>query len=91
MNRRHILNLSVITAVGLASLPGGALAQQKLLTEQLAGTWTIISNDNIAPDGTKRQLFGANPKGILVLAANGQYAQIIVRPDMPKFKVDNRL
>jgi hypothetical protein len=91
MNRRHILSLSVITAVGFALLPGSALAQQKPLKEQLAGTWTIISNDNIGPDGTKRQLFGANPKGILVLAANGQYAQIIVRPDMPKFKVNNRL
>ena len=91
MDRRHILSLSVATAVGLALLPGAALAQQKPLKEQLAGTWTIISNDNVAPDGTKRQLFGPNPKGILVLAPNGQYAQIIVRPDTPKFKVNNRL
>jgi hypothetical protein len=91
MKRRHILSLSVATALGLALLPGSALAQQKPLKEQLAGTWTIISNDNTAPDGTKRQLFGPNPKGILVLAANGQYAQIIVHPDRPNFKVNNRL
>ena len=91
MNRFHILNLSVATALGLALLPGSALAQQKSLKEQLAGTWTIISNDNVAPDGTKRQLFGPNPKGILVLAANGQYAQIIVLPARPNFKVNNRL
>ena len=45
----------------------------------------------MAPDGTKRQLFGPNPKGILVLAANGHYAQIIVHPDRPNFKVNNRL
>src|SRR4051812_42321918 len=49
------------------------------------------TNDNVALDGTKRQLFGPNPKGILVLAANGQYAQIIVLPDRPNFKVNNRL
>ena len=67
MNRFHILSLSVATALGLALLPGSALAQQKSLKEQLAGTWTIISNDNVAPDGTKRQLFGPNPKGILAL------------------------
>jgi hypothetical protein len=65
MNHRHILSLSVATALGLALLPGSALAQQKSLKEQLAGTWTIVSNDNVAPDGTKRQLFGPNPKGIL--------------------------
>ncbi len=85
------IGLSVATALGLALLPGSALAQQKSLKEQLAGTWTIISNDNVAPDGTKRQLFGPNPKGILVLAANGQYAQIIVLPARPNFKVNNRL
>ena len=91
MNRRHILCLSVTIALGLALLPGSTLAQEKSLKEQLAGTWTIISNDNVAPDGTKRQLFGPNPKCILVLAANGQYAQIIVLPDRPNFKVNNRL
>src|SRR3981189_1226793 len=91
MNRRHILSLSLTTALGLAMLPGSDLAQQKPLKEQLAGTWTIISNDNVAPDGTKRQLFGPNPKGILVLAANGQYAQIIVLPNRPNLKVNNRL
>jgi hypothetical protein len=91
MNLRHILSLSAATGLGLALLPGSALAQQKSLKEQLAGTWTIVSNDNVAPDGTKRQLFGPNPKGILVLAANGQYAQIIVLPNRPNFKVNNRL
>src|SRR5882672_3134436 len=91
MNRRYILSLSAATALGLALLPGSAIGQQKPLKEQLTGTWTIISNDNVAPDGTKRQLFGPNPKGILVLSANGQYAQIIVRPDTPKFKINNRL
>ena len=87
---RLLMGLAV-TALGLAVLPGIAVGQQKSLKEQLAGTWRIVSNDNVAPDGTKRQLFGPSPKGILVLAANGQYAQIIVRPDTPKFKVNNRL
>jgi hypothetical protein len=91
MNRRHILSFSMVTALGLTLLPGIALAQQKPLKEQLAGTWTLVSNDNTAPDGTKRQLFGLNPKGVLILAANGQFAQIMVRADRPNFKVNNRL
>ena len=90
MNRRHILSLSVITALGLALLPGSAVSQQKSLKEQLAGTWTLVSIDQTAKDGTKQQTFGANPKGILVLDASGKYSQIIVRPDRPKFKVNNR-
>jgi hypothetical protein len=91
MNRRHILSRSLTTAVGLALLSGSALAQQKTLKEQLVGTWTLVSNDNVGSDGTKRQLFGPKPKGILILDANGHYAQIYFRADLPKFKTNNRL
>jgi hypothetical protein len=88
---RSILSFSVVTALGMMLLPVGALDQQAMLKDQIAGTWRIVSNDNTAPDGTRRQLFGANPKGLLVLAANGQYVQIFTRGDVPKFKNNNRL
>jgi hypothetical protein len=90
-DRRNTLSLAAVAVLGLTLLPGTALAQQKPLKDQLAGTWTIVSNDNVAPDGTKRQLFGPNPKGLLILAANGQFAQIMVRADRPNFKANNRL
>jgi hypothetical protein len=93
MNSRTVLGVmtSMVLCTGIVLSSGFATAQQKSLKEQLIGTWTIVSNDNVAPDGTKRQLFGPNPKGILVLAANGHYTQIIVHPDRPNFKVNNRL
>ena len=49
MNRRTTLALSTtaLLCLGIA-LPGAALAQQKSLREQLTGTWTIVSNDNVA-------------------------------------------
>ena len=74
MNRRSILSISAMTVAGLALLPGTAVAQQKTLKEQLTGTWTVVSVDNTAPDGKKSQLFGPNPKGILVFDASGQYS-----------------
>ena len=88
MIRRHTLSLSVITT--LALLPAGALAQQKSLKEQLAGTWTLVSIDQTDKDGKKQQLFGPNPKGIQVLDASGKYSQIILRSDTAKFKANNR-
>ena len=91
MNRRHILSLSVVTALGLALLPGSALAQQKSLKEQLTGSWTSVSADNVAPDGTKRQLMGANPKGLMILDASGRFALVQVDPARPKFASNNRL
>jgi hypothetical protein len=91
MNRRNILNLTALTALSLAMASGSAAAQQKTLKEQLIGTWIAVSNESTAPDGKKEQLYGPNPKGILVFDASGQYAQIIVNPAVPKFKVNNRL
>jgi hypothetical protein len=91
MNRRHILSLSVMTALGLALLTGSALAQQKSLKEQLVGTWILVSNENVLPDGSKRQLFGANPKGSLMLDSHGRYSQIYLTSGVAKFKANNRL
>ena len=91
MNRRVILNLSMVTALGFIILPGMAWAQQKTLKEQVIGTWAYSSDENVAADGTKRQLFGPGSRGLLVLSANGQYSQIISRADVPRFKSNNRL
>jgi Lipocalin-like domain len=91
MDRRSVFNLSAIIALGLALLPGAALAQQKSLKEQLIGAWTLVSNDNVAPDGTRRQNFGPNPTGILILDASGQFTYAIRRPDRLQFKSNNRL
>jgi hypothetical protein len=91
MNRRHILGLSATTALVLAVLPGSAIAQQKPLKDQLVGAWTLVSNDNTLPDGSRRQLWGPNPKGILILDASGHYAQTQMRADRQKLKSANRL
>jgi Lipocalin-like domain len=91
MNSKYLLSLSVIAALEFTLPPGSAMALERPLKEQLAGMWTLVSNDSVAPDGSKRQLYGPHPKGVLVLAANGQYVQISVRPDLPNFKINNRL
>lgn len=91
MNRRHVLGLSVVTAVGIALLSGSAVSQQKPLKAQLVGTWTLVSNDNVTPDGTKRQIFGPDPKGIMILSADGRFALIATNPARPKFKGNTRL
>src|SRR6185436_17932231 len=90
MNRRKLTTLFALSA-GLAILSGPVLAQQKSLKEQLTGTWTIVSNDNTASNGTKRQPFGPNPKGYMVLSPEGRYVQILTNPDRPKFKMNSRM
>jgi hypothetical protein len=53
MNSHNIFNLSAIAALGLAILPGNALAQTKSLKDQLVGTWTFVSSVNTRADGSK--------------------------------------
>jgi hypothetical protein len=84
MNPRSAFTLSAIAALGLALLPGHLNAQQRTLTQQLVGAWTIVSWQSTAPNGTTREI--ANPKGVLIFDAGGWYAQVIARDDRPKFK-----
>jgi Lipocalin-like domain len=84
MNRRSIFTLATVTALALALLPSNLNSQQGTLKGQLVGTWTIVSWEDISPNGTKRQI--ANPKGFLIFDSGGRYAQVIARADRPKFK-----
>jgi hypothetical protein len=91
MKRRNILILSAIAALELALLPGNAVAQQKPLKDQLVGTWTPVSIQNVRPDGSKGDSFSPTPKGILMFDSNGHFSLQILRPDMPKYASNNRL
>jgi hypothetical protein len=83
MNRRVTLAMTTTTllclAVGLSA--SNSLAQQKSLKEQLVGTWTLVSSDQVRPDGSKLKQFGANPKGINVFDANGRFFVMIAGAD----------
>jgi hypothetical protein len=91
MNRRNIFRLSTIAALGLAMLPGIVLAQQKTLKEQLVGTWTLVSIESTAKDGTKIPfLEGANPKGLLILDNAGRISYQVMT-ESPKLASNDRL
>ena len=88
MNCRDILSLSAIIVLALTVLPGSAISQQKSLKDQLIGAWTLVSQDEAAPDGTRRQPYGANPKGTLILDASGRYSFTTVKADRPKLSAN---
>jgi hypothetical protein len=88
MKRRNVFNLGAIV-LGLALLPGGAVAQQKSLKDQLVGTWIVESWEQVRPDGSKFHRFGANPKGIQIFDATGRFAIMFLAPDLPKIASNN--
>ena len=89
MNRRNILSLSAIMAVGVALLPGAAISQQKSLKDQLVGAWTPVSWEQVKKDGSKFNRFGSNMKGFNVFDANGHFYLMFARSDLPKIASNN--
>jgi Lipocalin-like domain len=83
MNKFGSACLSTFLALALA-LPGSALGQQKSLKEKLVGTWLQVSIDVVSTDGTRRPLYGENPKGIVIYTSDGYFALMQARIDLPK-------
>jgi hypothetical protein len=81
--------MSAIAAFLLALPPGSAVSQTKSLKDQLVGTWTVVSWEQVRPDGSKFHRFGANPKGMQVFDANGNFIVLFARPDLPKLASAN--
>ena len=91
MNRNGILGIGAAAAFALTMLSGEATAQQKTLKDQLVGAWTAISNVQTKPDGSKLEPFTTNPKGVFMFAADGHFAFVLVRPDLPRLASNDRL
>ena len=82
----------VVAALVLVSAAGAAAAEPaKSLKDQIVGTWTFVVAEVTAPDGKKSFPFGETPKGILIFAPDGHFAQIHVASDVPKIASNNRL
>jgi len=82
MNRHTTLALTTTALLCLAvgSSASDSLAQQKSLKDQLVGTWTLVSSNQVRPGGSKLQQFGANANGINVFDPNGRFFLMIASP-----------
>jgi hypothetical protein len=82
---------SALTLWGAALNANDSFAQGSSLKEQLVGTWTMVSNVNTHPDGTKYEALGPNPRGVFILDRNGHFAITIIGEQRPKFASNSRL
>lgn len=76
---------SLLIASCLIATP--ALAQQP--ANWLVGSWKLVEATQTEGGHTKEYL-GHNPAGQLIFNANGQFSEMLMRSDLPKFKVNNR-
>ena len=93
MNRRSIFSLSAMMGLGLAStaiLAMLSVTADAQTAKDLVGTWQIVANVNIAPDGKKTDVFGPHGIGTVIFESNGHFAFVAINPDVPKFASNNR-
>ena len=84
--------LVLASVISLVVLGGDALAQQKTggLQKQIQGHWTLASQ-YVEQDGKKTEAFGSNPKGSMILTPDGRFSILLMKSDIPKFAVNNRV
>jgi hypothetical protein len=72
MSRINIVASAAIAALVL--LPNPTTAQEKTLKQQIQGPWSLASCNNTNAKGEKSVNCANNPRGILILAGNGDFA-----------------
>lgn len=82
----QVLALSIVLAV-----PFPSLGQQPSLKAQLVGTWSFVVTAVNRKDGTRADVFGPTPNGVLMFHPDGNFVLFNSRPGRARFASGNRL
>jgi len=74
----------------LAGLSGLAMAAHAASESPLQGTWTLVAADRILPSGEQVRDYGGNPKGRLMIDAEGRYSLQIFKSERPRFEAADK-
>lgn len=74
------------TVLLILLITNSALSQKnkKEVRSEILGSWTLVSVENINPDGTKTFPYGTEPRCILFFDEKGNYAIQIYKNERPK-------
>lgn len=56
----------------------------------LSGSWTLVAADVQHPDGSRGRDYGANPKGLLIIDAQGHYSLQIFKSERQPFASNDK-
>jgi hypothetical protein len=88
MDRLRFAHLSAIAVLGTSLVTGSAFGQQKPLTEQLLGSWALVSHESVRADGSRTPVYGRDPKGIAFFDATGRFIITVMRADRARYAID---
>ena len=82
LSKRTFKTYAICAAVGSSFiLTAPALAESQ---NWLVGAWKLVSATQ-TENGQTKEYFGSHPLGQVIFDANGQFSDILLRSDLPKF------
>lgn len=87
MNGNMVFKHGMLAAVFSACtlLASVVRADTIAVVPSLVGTWTLAAADVQHPDGSRARDYGAAPKGLLLIDAQGHYSLQIFKAERPQF------
>lgn len=86
-----MVTLPAAAAAGDAAMQGSAMAADHApAPKELVGAWTLVSCDNIYPDGHRVALYGPHPEGMWLVDAEGDTMMQIVRAKRMPFAANDK-
>jgi hypothetical protein len=85
---KHLIKVGMIVALGLGIAAPTAHAQT---AQDMVGTWSLVSDNSVTPDGRTIQPFGPDPQGAAIFDSTGHFAIVLSRRDLPKFASNDRM
>lgn len=82
----HVTRLLVVIVVFLVSFPTWVHAQS---SDQLVGTWKLVSAKITTDKGEVRDSWGPNPQGLLMYTADGRVSAILTLGDRKPLSVSD--
>ncbi len=79
--------VGVIAVLVISAFGQTALGQQG---NPVLGTWTIVSIDDVRPDGSKHPVFASRLEGMLIFDSGGRYSLQVCETGRPKFAAGDR-
>src|ERR1700722_19732758 len=76
-------------ATGRSHVPP-AMGQQKSAKELIVGAWSLGSITSETADGTKGEVFGPSPKGVMIFSNDGYFSLFQCSPEIPKIAAVDR-
>lgn len=87
LKRRAVVVLCLTSALLVSAVRADVTAS----APSLAGTWSLVAADVLHADGTRGRDYGAAPKGLLLIDAQGRYSLQIFKAERPRFASGDKL